>query len=784
MWRSAIAVLLLLPAAPTGGGPIRYHLDAAGNVSLAVYDPGGRLVREVLRADPQAAGDHVVSWDGKTREGKPVPPGHYSWKLLETGGLSAQYLLSVGSNYPIGTDLSSSGGPGTHLSPFAVTADATGVYVAANQTENIETGIVKLSRDGRTRLWSQKLPADARGVPVAWEGGRSLDTNGTDLYLLGHRFPQRVHVMDARTGEPLRAFGVDWGPPLPFQLGTNAADGATALALAGGLVVVAYQAHDAICWFDAATGAPVATVRVPAPEGIAADRAGTVYATSRDRVVRLTRARPVAVTLRGHLTKPGPIAVDAANGDVLVFEGGDRQQILRLSKSGTVLARYGAPGGRKDGLYTPESFRDVTAVAANGRGGFFVAEPFAAPRRVAELDARGAVIQEWYGGQPWDTGAAFEPGRPNVLWLASAGGVDGSRYVMRVLIDTATRTWRVHSCYRAVSPENPLMHGSGNEGNLFHVYAHGGVNYLATEGAPSIWRIDEEHWRLLPVTAIGAGVQWNDRNGDGLVQEGEKTPFENRLRRTFAVPHLAETFDLYFVSSASEPCRIRRLAVTSWNEVGAPVYGEDPDGAPVADCPARFAGRSNDGRWAAFLHLDAARDELYAALNPGSVEWCTSHDSFLAKWDRNGRPAWEVGELGPASNGKRANQEGYIATAPGLVYWNLRGIAGVAHDCLVAIDVDGGWASERAQTYVWDRDGLFVGGLMDRPDLARAPEFMYHLGGELAHATVFSEATGDVIFAGNWENEIRLYRISGWDAPERRWIHLSGDIGAPTTARR
>ena len=99
------------------------------------------------------------------------------------------------------------------------------------------------------------------------------------------------------------------------------------------------------------------------------------------------------------------------------------------------------------------------------------------------------------------------------------------------------------------------MHGSGNEGNLFHVYQHAGTNYLAMESYPSIRKLTEAHWRLLPVTAVGAGVQWNDVNGDGLVQETEKSPAGGRVRRTFQVPHLAENFD-HFVSNASEPCRI------------------------------------------------------------------------------------------------------------------------------------------------------------------------------------------------------------------------------------
>jgi hypothetical protein len=760
---------------------IPYRLAKAGQVSLAVYDDKGVLVRELLRAVPQGAGDHVVTWDGLGQDRKPAQPGGYGWKLLETQGLSAEYLLSVGSNYPMGTNLSSSGGPGTHLAPFAVTSDPSGVYIAALQTENIESGLVKLSPDGRTRLWSQQLPADGTGALIPWEGALSVGSDGRELYLLGHLAPQRVYVSDAKSGQTRRTFTVDWEPPFPNRLGAGVTDGATGMAIARGAVVIAYAARGAISWYDAATGAHLATAHVPAPSGVATDRAGTVFVTTGDRTVRLTRARPRPVTLRSALAQPGAITVDPTTGDLLVFEGGERQQVLRLSPRGAIVRRYGLRGGRREGPYVAENLRDVSALAADGAGGFFVTEPYAAPRRVAHFDRSGAVVQEWYGGQPWGTGAAFEPGHPEAMWVSSAVGLDKSHWIMRVVIDYATRSWRVHSCYRYISSENPLMHGSGNEGNLFHLYQHAGTNYLAIEGGSSIWKIDETNWRLLPVTAFGAGFQWNDANGDGRVQETEKSPVGGRMHRTFLVPHLAENFDHFFVSNISEPCRIRRVPVTTWTAAGAPVYGGDPDGEIFADCPARFIGKGpTDPRWATFLHFDTPSGKLFGVFNPGTTGWCSSRDSFAQAWDAARRPSWQVGELGPASSAPRPGT--YTTTSAGLIYWNLRGIAGVTHDCLVALDVDGGWASERAQTYVWDRDGLFVGGLMDHPKLDGIPEFMYHLGGELAHGTLFTAPDGDVIFAGNWESDVRLYRITGFDTAAAPWVRMSGSLGFSPTA--
>jgi hypothetical protein len=755
---------------------IDYELPRPGKVSLAVFSASGATVREILRAAPQTAGRHRVVWDGLDRTGRGVPPGEYRWKLLETPGLTVRYELSVGSSYPIGTDLSSSGGPGTHLAPFAVTADATGIYVAAFQTENIESGIIKLDPNGTRRLWSERVPRDAKGQEIAWEGARSLSVDKGELFLLGHLAPQRVHVSDAKTGHGLRTIDVAWDDPA-WDSAPDATHGATDLGVFAGVVAVAYRGQNAIRWYDAAAGSLLGSAHVAAPTAIAVGPSGATYVTSGDQVVELAAKRPTPRIVRAGLVSPIKLDLDHGTGELLVFQGGPSQQVVRLSPAGAVLATYGARGGRQDGLYVDRDFSGVTDLAADGRGGFFVAEAFAAPRRVAHLSREGKVLAEWYGGQPWDTNGAFEPGRPDVMWVASAGTWPGRDHtVMRVLVDYAHKTWRVHSTYRYTSASNPLMSTSANEGSLFHIYEHEGIKYLAVEGPPSISRIDEKNWRLVPSTSVSGTFQWNDADGDGRVQENEKTPVE-MVPSSFYVSHVDASFDHYFIQRSTASCQVRRLPVTGWNAQGAPIYAASSE--VYAQCPDRFRQGTADGRWGAYLFHDPASGALFAALNPGTADWCLSGDSFMQQWTPSGAIGWSAGELGPSPTVHGA----YVPTRPGLIYWNLRGIAGVAHDCVVATDVDGGWFSERAQTYVWDRDGLFVGGVMDAPDLTAAPEFMYHLGGELAHSTVLTLPDGDVLFAGNWENEMRIYRVRGWDGPDSPWTRASGAVRVRAASR-
>jgi hypothetical protein len=135
----------------------------------------------------------------------------------------------------------------------------------------------------------------------------------------------------------------------------------------------------------------------------------------------------------------------------------------------------------------------------------------------------------------------------------------------------------------------------------------------------------------------------------------------------------------------------------------------------------------------------------------------------MQKWSADGSAQWTVGQLGKG------------IAAPGEVRTHLRGIAGFAHDCVVAIDNDGGSNTQKLYgnlSYVWDADGLFVGGLMDSSEFNGIVKHWYQLGGEFCHASVATLPGGDVLFFGNWENEMRVYRVSGWTG----WQRQSGKI--------
>jgi hypothetical protein len=59
---------------------IRYALPLAGKISLVIYDVRGRLIK-TLEAGKQAAGEHIVRWDGRDSRGERVVSGIYFYRL-------------------------------------------------------------------------------------------------------------------------------------------------------------------------------------------------------------------------------------------------------------------------------------------------------------------------------------------------------------------------------------------------------------------------------------------------------------------------------------------------------------------------------------------------------------------------------------------------------------------------------------------------------------------------------------------------------------------------------
>jgi hypothetical protein len=776
---------------PRADATVSFHVREAGRVSLAVYDRDGRLVRTLLTGRPLPPGRHAATWDGLDRYGRPLPAGGYTWKLVATTGLRAEFVCQVGQN----TDPAWERATGNHEAPVGVGIDATGLYRVGATNEGGHYAL-KTDLDGRHVWAGDRGSADpwAQGtVAVALANGKLFELlpNG-DLY--GY---------DAGTGRVFTGADAD---PKPWNLGWN---GYTPPAgakddekrklrakecprdLAGGagdVILAAYPQYDAVCWFSARDGTRLDTATgFTNLAGVAGGRDGTAFAIAGGAVVAFTRAEkvPTVVVPADRLRNPWRLAVDAKSGDVLVaenslkFPGAEpHHQVKRFDPAGKLLGSYGRPEGRGDGAYVPTDFRGVTDVEADHAGGFVVTEGnHTPPRRTARFDAGGRLVREWYGAQHYGVLACPEPADPRFVWTLANAPQQG---LVRWEVDYAKRTWRVAEVHQDVF----AAHRYARVPQVPDVFEHGGRIYIqggALYGGLSLVVYDPKAKRVRPCVGSewadakkSKAFLWCDRDDDGLATDDEVTWVPRGKLGGWIDP---TDLSLRAPPNATERTTAHRFDPVRLTPGGTPVYADGPS----ADLPAvREAGGvyhpfdyRRDAAGNTFgCFADGAKNPHEGAETHGAWYYnsCSAIDR-LVKWDGAGGQLWSVGRHSPDAD----HETGSTALARGLV--------GLTHGCVVWGDASD---EESARPTVWTDDGLYVDELLRVPtDFVTKDAYGIFNANEYPCGRLHTNpTTGEVLyFALNSGGGAPIYRITGWGG----WHRQEGKItltGPATAARR
>ncbi|MFM7290495.1 MAG: PA14 domain-containing protein [Planctomycetia bacterium] len=234
------AMLLALAACfgadePRAGGlPIAFSIEKPGRVSVGVFDRQGVLVRTLCNARPMEAGAHILHWDGLDLEGRPVPRGEYVWKLLQSQGLQAEYLMALGTNS--GLDH----WPGQHNGPVCVACDGRSVIVGGAPEGS--PLMAKVGLDGKFDWNLAQFRAPEGAVDLSIDGDRvytlqnsamvdvlqtvsgervtGIIATGTQPQPLAYRLVLPVRKLDAiaATADESRKIEVAVGDELPYLI--------------------------------------------------------------------------------------------------------------------------------------------------------------------------------------------------------------------------------------------------------------------------------------------------------------------------------------------------------------------------------------------------------------------------------------------------------------------------------------------------------------------------------------------------------------------------------------
>lgn len=783
--------------ATRAGSVISYELKRAGFVSLAIYDEQGRVVREILHGAERAAGSQQERWDGVGEDGKALPVGKYTWKLLETQGLKAEYLMTLG----LSVDFFKLW-PGNHVGVTGVAVDESGVYLGSGCSE--ARGFVMKMRPDGERLWT----VDQNWFE-AWQGPHSLAVDGGFVFMMQENYD--VVKMAASSGAKLAIWDLVFDKKNPkdrpasarvdggwvnMKLGRAGQTSAVDLAAGSGTLVMSYENFNCLRWIDQANGKILKETKIKEPLGVAVDNKGNVLVISEGAIRVLDESREHSSILipSDKLTNPWRVTVNRANGEVWVAEREPSHQVKRFSSTGELLQTFGALGGRPaQGLYDGQvGFRNISSLAVALDGSFWVTEAFSAPRRVAHFDKEGMLLKEWYGPQMYANRASVDPADPSIVWMDSMWGE-----LIQAKVDYVKKTWKVLATY---SYMNPLQPRYQHERGMWFVCHANGRTYLAKESGPNVLMVDEPGRRLVPMYQAGDAFYpggnpgwripgnlrptedpwpeqtspnpkppapwsfiWTNTTGGDQISRDEMV-FGREL---FTFPHHGFVRpDLTYVTSLDVTWK---ESDNIWQKKGGPSVFK-PEGFTEVGVPKYDLAQAGNLPLQMPAYLGAIRcfweDEagsIFTAHNATksrtgegpfgvgkTANWLAGN--YVAKWGRDGSLIWAVGRHAAGAK-----------AAPGEVRMFYR-MTGTVNGCIAVNDIDYG------MVHVWDQDGLWVGRLMDNGLINDTiPEDAYALCGENFGGYIFKNPQdGSVYFFGGAYNATPVYRITGWDQFERQ----------------
>ena len=723
------------------GVPITVNVPRKEKVSINIFSPHGRVIRELMCGQLQPAGPLTVHWDGRDGWGAPVPLGTYKWGAYFSPGITVKYVGSAGISgtppYPTANGIGGWGGD--HGPAIDVAADQTGMYFMWDCAE-AGRALIKVNYQGQT-LW-RMTPFVGGGFGPQY----ALATNGRDVFGVFSGSDPALFRVRAATGSFLHWPDGKSLAAISHSKMVAVPPSSSPLGIQPECCGVAANATEVFCpvysknqirVFNPHTGGLLRTLKCPGPRGVCLDGEGNLFAVSYvpgkpGRIVEFHRAVGAArVVVANHLAEPWHVAVDA-QGNIHVTDEGASQQVKVFSSTGQLIQTLGQRGGRPwAGKYVASNYLLPAGIAADAHGGIITAQ--AALPKVISLNsaATGKVLHQWFGGLGYSSEITPGARHPRTVYVQyEPAGFSRCHILGGVKPGIPTAYWLLPQAG---------YHSVGTLGDFTAqtrvVLAENGQRYFVCDANPhgiALIRGDQ----MLPVAHFLVRDQyqrhrgarrneleiWSDANGDHHIQPGE-------VQRVFSLagkplPSLAESTGSMYMAKNGDI-----YLVTNENSiVEIPAAGFRANGSikwdlskaryavPVVLARAgRYLGTSArygilglrvDSHGNIYTCVDATvpyyTQALTKAMSGGiGHDNCCNAVKFM-KFSPNGKLLWMAGR-------KAAG-----VYSPGELhhFWVIAGLVGNKY-------VAG--ASEWGQFYFYTHDGFYVGSLMNQPALAPLP---------------------------------------------------------------
>ncbi len=604
--------------------PVPFELEKDRNVSLAVYDKDGNLVRTCLGAQPYKAGKHTYQWDGLSDKDKPMPVGKYTYKTLTHTGITPKYVCNVGvtGNPSYQTEDDTGGWAGDYRQPFVMST--TGDYIVLG-TSNAEAAhmIIITDLNGK-KLYPVGSIGGIRAVGAFGDYGYAVSQNGKlGKFSLktGQETPfsdgaTAVTIREQEEGEDKKSFsGAMWN--------------LKALAFLEETIYISSFNTGRLYAMDLKSGKLKQQWDIERPWGLAVTPNKTLFMIHENELGIFDTAKGEFRPLVKDLDEPRMLACDA-EGNLYVSLQGKTMQVWKFSPKGKVLFKYGKAGGRPMiGPFDPQGLLKPYAIAVDSNGRLWIAEEDDMPKRYSVWNKDGTLHQEHFGSIPYSTQSAIDLAEPQFIYM------EGVQYE----VDYEKGTWKPKATVlrtREIGEHSfPGCAWTSGGNHSCGTYANiQGRKFFFNRGLkPTLYEVVKDEYipRMLLIKApkrkgwggpIGTpGKLWIDSNNDGKVQE-EEIRDTNYLGCFFGFP-MDRKLNWYSVAgvpwapqggsklNVMPPFKITRLTFKGFNKQGGLEYSAPANLEVLVEKPA--GGRVGG------LYVDETGD-CYILLGSGTLE--------------------------------------------------------------------------------------------------------------------------------------------------------------------
>lgn len=710
--------------------PVKFPFKSCASINIK--DKSGTIISEIVVNKEHAPGSYDFIWNGKNNAGIDVPLGKYFYQVLFYKKLKAEYKGSTASSGspPFGTSDGTGEWGGDHSTPLAVSIDAKGMTLLWPMAE-LGKAIVRLNNNDKL-VWRHTpffdgagnfytMASDGKYIYLTYETPskspkifRLNASNGTPAY-----FVKNKKAIDLVTNKVKRK-------TVSLKARASAFDLiASGIAVGDKHIYVSIYPNNEILVLNKKNAELIKKISVPAPRGLAYDPEGYIYAisypeTGNATVYKIAPNEKAVKIIEEDLSAPWNIAVKT-NGNIVVTDLGDSQQVKEFNPKGKLILTYGHKGGRPtSGKYKAGNFLKPSGIAADKNGNIVVVES-SIPSVISRINKNEKVTKQWFGPGNYAHPVWADAKDPFKVYSFVPGGLLCSR------LNSSTNIWKPEAYWSfttSIAKKNnnhgPITHGISYDyfkDKYFQNFT-GGISYpqnimlkdyqyMSSDSAEHpIVKVEGDN--MIPVATCfarnGKVFIGHDLNLNGIIEKNEIKELVNisnaankkthKLLNKHTGSHtLSQYSGSWYIAGGK---KIYKIPLKSLNQ-GQLIFDNAKAAVFINDITAGSKEPFHSSWRAGILGMrEDTQGNLYVLYTYYGRSIGVGHSSdikrvFLAKFDKTGKRLWTVGRKATS-----------FAKA-GEVY-NPWIMAGLLNDKLVAFSDETG-----GMIHFYDYNGFYRG---------------------------------------------------------------------------